>query len=92
MFSRRRGERHQGAGAVAGEISKICKGHIPGLLLPQNVWIALARENIRTIVQLDALAMRIEHLVPGIGLKSAKAIRAELARIAGPDRLRNEIS
>ena len=77
---------------MAGEISKICKGHIPGLLLPQNVWIALARENIRTIVQLDALAIRIEHLVPGIGLKSAKAIRAELARIAGSDRVRNEIS
>jgi hypothetical protein len=77
---------------VAGEISKICKGHIPGLLLPQHVWIALARENIRTIIQLDAVAIRIEHLVPGIGLKSAKAIRAELARVAGPDRVRNETS
>jgi len=77
---------------VAGEISKICRGYIPGLLLPQHVWIALARENIRTISQLDAMAIRIEHLVPGIGLKSARAIRAELARVTGTEHRHGETS
>jgi hypothetical protein len=41
----------------------------------------LDRENITTLPQLTAIADRIERL-PGIGAKTALAIRAELGRLA----------
>jgi DNA-directed RNA polymerase alpha subunit len=61
-----------------------CEGPIRGLRLPLNAWNALDRENITTLSQLIAIADRVERL-PGIGAKTALAIRGELARIALPD-------
>jgi endonuclease III len=58
-----------------------CEGPIRGLRLPLNAWNVLHRENIATLPQLTAIADRIERL-PGIGAKTALAIRAELCRIA----------
>jgi hypothetical protein len=58
-----------------------CEGPIRGLRLPLNAWNVLYRENITTLPQLTAIADRIERL-PGIGAKTALAIRAELGRIA----------
>jgi len=58
-----------------------CEGPIRGLRLPLNAWNVLYRENITTLPQLTAIADRIERL-PGIGPKTAQAIRAELGRIA----------
>ena len=58
-----------------------CEGPIRGLLLPLNAWNALDRENIATLAQLIAIADQVERL-PGIGVKTARAIRGELARIA----------
>jgi hypothetical protein len=52
-------------------------------LLPQQAWFVLERENIMTIERLKAVADRIEHVLPGIGPKTADAIRAELARVEG---------
>lgn len=63
--------------------STVCEGGIPGLLLPQQAWFVLERENIRTIQRLKAIADKIEHVLPGIGPKTADAIRAELARVEG---------
>jgi hypothetical protein len=58
-----------------------CGGPIRGLRLPLNAWNALHREGITTIDQLRAMADRI-HWLPGIGPKTALAIRVELARVA----------
>ncbi|MFL4991869.1 MAG: hypothetical protein ACJ8DV_11345 [Microvirga sp.] len=58
-----------------------CAGPIRGLRLPLNAWNVLDRENITTLAQLTAIADRIERL-PGIGAKTALAIRVELGRIA----------
>jgi len=58
-----------------------CEGPIRGLRLPLNAWNALDRENITTLAQLVAIADRVERL-PGIGVKTALAIRIELGRIA----------
>jgi hypothetical protein len=58
-----------------------CEGPIRGLRLPLNAWNVLDRENITTLPQLTAIADRIERL-PGIGAKTALAIRVELGRIA----------
>ncbi len=58
-----------------------CEGPIRGLRLPLNAWNVLDRENITTIAKLTAIADRIERL-PGIGAKTALAIRVELGRIA----------
>ena len=58
-----------------------CEGPIRGLRLPLNAWNALDRENITTLAQLIAIADRVERL-PGIGVKTALAIRIELDRIA----------
>jgi hypothetical protein len=58
-----------------------CEGPIRGLRLPLNAWNMLDRENITTLPQLTAIADRIERL-PGVGAKTALAIRAELGRIA----------
>jgi hypothetical protein len=58
-----------------------CEGSIRGLRLPLNAWNVLDRENITTLAQLTAIADRIERL-PGIGAKTALAIRVELGRVA----------
>jgi hypothetical protein len=58
-----------------------CEGPIRGLRLPLNAWNVLHRENITTLPQLIAIADRIERL-PGVEVKTALAIRAELGRIA----------
>jgi len=58
-----------------------CEGPIRGLRLPLNAWNVLDRENITTLPQLTAIADRIERF-PGIGPKTAQAIRVELGRIA----------
>jgi hypothetical protein len=58
-----------------------CEGPIRGLRLPLNAWNVLQRESITTLPQLTAIADRIERL-PGIGAKTALAIRVELGRIA----------
>jgi endonuclease III len=44
----------------------------------------LSTQNITTLPQLTAIADRIERL-PGVGRKTALALRAELGRIALPD-------
>jgi hypothetical protein len=58
-----------------------CEGPIRGLRLPLNAWNVLDKENITTLAQLTAIAHRVERL-PGIGAKTALAIRVELGRIA----------
>jgi hypothetical protein len=58
-----------------------CEGPIRGLRLPLNAWNVLHRENITTLPQLIAMADRIERF-PGVGAKTARAIRVELGRIA----------
>lgn len=68
----------------------VCEGPIPGLHLPQQAWFVLERENIRTMDRLKAVAGRIEHLLPGIGPKTADAIRAELARVGASRSLSEE--
>jgi hypothetical protein len=60
---------------------KLYKGSIRGLRLPLRVWNALQKENITTAEQLKALAEHLERL-PGLGSRTAKLIRAELARVA----------
>jgi Holliday junction resolvasome RuvABC DNA-binding subunit len=44
------------------------------------VWTVLESDNITTLDQLKAVADRIER-IPGVGSKTAEAIRAELARV-----------
>ena len=58
-----------------------CEGAIRGLRLPLNAWDALHREGITTVDQLRAKADQI-HRLPGIGPKTALAIRVELGRVA----------
>ena len=58
-----------------------CEGPIRGLRLPLNAWNVLDREKITTLAQLTAIVDGIERL-PGIGAKTALAIRVELGRIA----------
>jgi hypothetical protein len=62
-----------------------CRGSIGGLVLPPNIWYVLRRENIKTMNKLRAVADHLERL-DGIGPKRAQAIRAELARVASPDK------
>ena len=58
-----------------------CEGPIRDLRLPLNAWNVLDREDITTLAQLTAIADRIERL-PGVGAKTALAIRVELGRVA----------
>jgi hypothetical protein len=55
------------------------EGPIDGLRLPPNAWDVLRRENITTLDRLKAVARRIERF-DGIGSKTARAIREEVAR------------
>jgi hypothetical protein len=64
---------------------RVCKGSIPGLLLPQHAWNVLEDANITTVDQLREIAGQLERLIPGVGPKTAEAIRAELARISAVD-------
>jgi hypothetical protein len=59
------------------------EGPIPGLRLPQNAWEALRGEGITTLDRLRAVADQLEKL-PGIGPKTARLIREELARVTPP--------
>ncbi|KLK91310.1 hypothetical protein AA309_20845 [Microvirga vignae] len=61
------------------------EGHIPGLRLPQSVWVALRAQGIMHIDWLRAVADQL-HLLPGIGRKSAQLVREELVRIAAPEK------
>jgi hypothetical protein len=58
-----------------------CRGLIGGLLLPARAWYVLRRENINTLNKLRAVADRLEQF-HGVGPETARAIRAELARLA----------
>ena len=57
------------------------EGPIGGLYLPANAWKALDREDIGTLDQLRASIDRLETF-EGIGPKTARVIRLELARVA----------
>jgi endonuclease III len=56
-------------------------GPIRGLRLPLTAWNSLQEDGIRTMDQLRAVAHQLERL-PGIGVKTAQIIRAELARVS----------
>jgi hypothetical protein len=58
-----------------------CRGPIAGLVLSPRAWHVLRRENITTLNRLRAVAHRLERF-EGIGPVTARAIRAELARLA----------
>jgi hypothetical protein len=58
-------------------------GPIDGVRLPQRAWKVLQQENI-TLDRLRAAADRLDRL-EGIGVKTAQAIIAELARVTPPD-------
>src|SRR5690349_10129127 len=58
----------------------ICEGPLPGLRLPVNAWEALAREDITSLDQLRSVADRVHQFI-GIGPKTARIIREELARL-----------
>lgn len=60
---------------------KDCEGPIRGFHLPPYVWGVLRREGVVTQDQLHAVASH-HHWVPGIGFRTARVIRAELARVA----------
>jgi hypothetical protein len=57
-------------------------GPIAGLHLPRRAWTVLERENLTTLDQLTAVADGMERVIPGLGRKTARTIRAELARVA----------
>jgi hypothetical protein len=59
---------------------ELIPGPIEGLHLPRRAWKVLQRENITTLDQLRTVADRIGRF-ENIGLKTARIIQAELARI-----------
>jgi hypothetical protein len=59
---------------------QICEGPLPGLRLPVHAWDVLAREGITTLDQLRTVADRVHHFI-GIGPKTARIVREELARL-----------
>ncbi|MFC4174217.1 hypothetical protein ACFOYU_19565 [Microvirga sp. GCM10011540] len=61
---------------------ELCPGSIEGIHLPVRAWVALQKDNIRSMDRLAAIADQIERLVPGIGPKTARIIREEIARTA----------
>jgi DNA-directed RNA polymerase subunit F len=67
-------------------------GPIEGLNLPYATWVVLRRENITTLDQLRTVADHLEQVV-GIGPKTARMIREELARVVpSKNRLRTRDS
>lgn len=65
-------------------VDRVTPGHIEGVWLPRRAWLALERDRIGTLAQLAAIAPRIERIIPGIGGKTARAIREQLAGIVLP--------
>ncbi|WP_414476118.1 hypothetical protein [Microvirga sp. M2] len=57
-----------------------CRGLIGDLMLPPRAWYVLRRENIKTLNKLRAVADWLEQF-DGIGPKTARLIREELARV-----------
>jgi hypothetical protein len=55
-------------------------GPISGLHLPLKTWHVLLRQGITTMDDLQVVADRL-HRVEGIGLKTARLIRDEIARV-----------
>jgi hypothetical protein len=74
---------------MPGNAWQMCEGSIPGLRLPRQTWNVLTGAQITRLTQLKAVADRIEHVIPGIGSKSARVIRSELARIAALEEQEN---
>lgn len=74
------------AGASHMVLDKPIPGPIEGLHLPSRAWKVLQEENITTLDQLITAASRIERMSPGIGRKTARKIRAELARVLASER------
>jgi hypothetical protein len=60
------------------------KGPISGLRLPLKTWEVLRRQNITTMDELQAAADRV-HRLEGIGPKTARLIREEIARVTAPN-------
>ena len=58
-----------------------CNRPIGGLSLPHNAWQALRRENIENLDQLRTVVGQLQQL-EGIGPKTARVIKMELARVA----------
>ncbi len=73
-------------GANQMALNQPIPGPIEGLYLPSRAWKVLRAENIRTLDQLITVASRIERVTPGIGRKTARTIRAELARVLAAER------
>jgi hypothetical protein len=63
-------------------------GPINGLHLPQRAWRALLLENITTLDRLTMVADRLERF-DRIGPKTARTVRAELARMAFQEKPRH---
>jgi DNA-directed RNA polymerase alpha subunit len=61
-------------------------GPIRGLQLPLAVWNSLQNAGITTMDQLKAVEDRLERTIPGVGPRSARIIREELARVSAVDR------
>ena len=66
-------------------LREICDGPITGLRFPPWVWDLLRRERITTLDQLRAVADRMERVYPGIGQRTAQAIRDEITRVTSSD-------
>jgi hypothetical protein len=61
-------------------------GPIRGLRLPLKTWDVLRRQNITTMDDLKAAADRV-HRFEGIGAKTARLIREEIARVTAASHL-----
>jgi hypothetical protein len=59
------------------------QGPIRGLRLPLKTWDVLQRQKITTMNELQAAADRV-HRFEGIGPKTARLIREEIARVTLP--------
>ncbi len=65
-------------------------GPIEGLRLPRRAWKVLRRENITSLDQLRTVADRLDRF-DNIGSKTARTIRAELARAMREGRRRYRV-
>ena len=59
-------------------------GPISGLHLPLKTWQVLRRQDITTMDELRAVSDRV-HRFEGIGPKTARLIREEIARVNAPN-------